>query len=83
MNILVFLGPAGSGKGTQAQYLKEQFHYAHLSTGDLLRAEVSSNSTLGQQVKMVMQSGDLVSDDIIISIIKERILNLTKHEFQI
>ncbi len=78
MNILVFLGPAGSGKGTQAQYLKEHFQYAHLSTGDLLRAEVSSNSVLGQQVKMVMQSGDLVSDDIIISIIKERILNLTK-----
>ena len=79
MNILIFLGPAGSGKGTQAQYLKEQFQFAHLSTGDLLRAEVASNSALGQKVKSVIQSGDLVSDDIIIEIIKDRVSSLIKN----
>ena len=73
MNILVFLGPAGSGKGTQAQYLKEQFQFAHISTGNLLRDEVASGSPLGQQVQSVIESGDLVSDDIILSIIREHV----------
>ena len=44
MNVLIFLGPAGSGKGTQAQFLKDSLNYEHLSTGDLLRAEIKSNS---------------------------------------
>lgn len=78
MNILIFLGPAGSGKGTQAQYLKEKFQFAHLSTGDLLRAEVKSGSELGTKVQAVIDAGDLVSDDIILSIIKENIVRLTE-----
>ena len=72
MNIIILLGPAGSGKGTQAQYLRDQFGYSHLSTGDMLRSEVSSGSELGQQVKQVIDSGNLVSDDIIISIISKK-----------
>ena len=80
MNILIFLGPAGSGKGTQAQYLKEHFDFVHLSTGDLLRQEVSSGSKLGQEVQSVIRAGDLVSDDIILSIIKEQLLTLKERK---
>ncbi|MGC6367215.1 MAG: adenylate kinase [Candidatus Marinamargulisbacteria bacterium] len=78
MNIIILLGPAGSGKGTQAQYLRDQFGYSHLSTGDMLRSEVSSGSELGQQVKQVIDSGNLVSDDIIISIISNRLNQLVE-----
>ncbi len=78
MNILIFLGPAGSGKGTQAQYLKAQFNFAHISTGDLLRAEVKSDSDLGKKVQAVMKSGNLVSDEIIIEIIKDHVTALTQ-----
>jgi len=73
VNILVFLGPAGSGKGTQAQYLQERFQFTHLSTGNLLREEVTSGSALGAQVQSVIELGDLVSDDIILSIIREHV----------
>lgn len=76
MNVLIFLGPAGSGKGTQAQFLKDKLNYDHLSTGDLLRAEIKSNSELGQQVQSVINSGNLVSDDIILNIIKKNINGL-------
>ena len=76
MNVLIFLGPAGSGKGTQAQFLKDSLNYEHLSTGDLLRAEIKSNSELGQQVQSVINSGNLVSDDIILNIIKKNITGL-------
>ena len=76
MNVLIFLGPAGSGKGTQAQFLKDQSNYEHLSTGDLLRAEIKSNSELGQQVQSVIHSGNLVSDDIILNIIQKHINDL-------
>ena len=76
MNVLIFLGPAGSGKGTQAQFLKDKLNYEHLSTGDLLRAEIKSNSDLGQQVQSVINSGNLVSDDIILTIIRKNINGL-------
>ena len=76
MNIIIFLGPAGSGKGTQAQYLRDHFNYAHLSTGDLLRAEVKSDSKLGQEVQSVIHAGNLVSDDIIIKIIRNNVAGL-------
>ena len=70
MNIIILLGPAGSVR-TQAQFLRDRFNYNHLSTGDMLRAEVASESELGLKVKSVIDSGNLVSDDIIISIIKQ------------
>ncbi|MEK9726534.1 MAG: nucleoside monophosphate kinase [Candidatus Margulisiibacteriota bacterium] len=80
MNILVFLGPAGSGKGTQAQVLKDQFNYVHLSTGDLLREEVKSGSELGQKVQSVIHAGNLVSDDIILDIIRHHLKSLVAQQ---
>ncbi len=72
MNIILF-GPPGAGKGTQADMLAEKFALAKLSTGDMLRAAVASGSPIGKELKTVMDAGKLVSDDLIISIIRERI----------
>lgn len=72
MNIILF-GPPGAGKGTQADMLAEKFSLAKLSTGDMLRAAVAGGSPIGQELKAVMDSGKLVSDALIISIIRERI----------
>lgn len=69
----MLLGPPGAGKGTQAQRLMKHFHIVQISTGDMLRAAVKENSSLGQMVKKVMDSGQLVSDDIIINLVKARI----------
>ena len=76
MKIFVFLGPAGSGKGTQAQYLSKEYGFNHLSTGDMLRKEVADNSELGKTVKSVIESGNLVTDDIILNIIEKNILSI-------
>jgi len=70
---LVLLGPPGSGKGTQAGRLKERLHVAHISTGDLLRAEVAAGSALGQQAKAVMAAGKLVSDAILLGMLETRL----------
>ena len=70
---IILLGPPGAGKGTQAQFIQERLNIPQISTGDMLRAAVSSGSELGQRVKAVMDSGALVSDDIIIELVKERI----------
>ena len=71
---LILLGPPGAGKGTQAQLISEEFGLAKLSTGDMLRAAVVSGSDIGKQVKDVMASGALVPDDIVVNLIRERIL---------
>jgi adenylate kinase len=73
MNLILF-GPPGAGKGTQADVLGKKYGFAKLSTGDMLRAAVASGSTLGSKVKDIMATGQLVSDDIMISLIRERIL---------
>lgn len=70
---LILLGPPGSGKGTQAQYIMERYEIPQISTGDMLRKTVAEKSPLGLQLKAIMDSGHLVSDDIIINLVQERI----------
>ncbi|HEY0333881.1 MAG TPA: adenylate kinase [Stenotrophomonas sp.] len=70
---LVLLGPPGSGKGTQATRLKEKLRIPHISTGDLLRAEVAAGTPLGLQAKQVMARGDLVSDEILLGMLESRL----------
>ncbi len=72
MNI-IFLGPPGAGKGTQAKLVAERFHIPHISTGDILREAVTNGSELGKKVKNIMESGELVPDDLMVDIVKERI----------
>lgn len=74
MNILLFIGPPGSGKGTQAILIHQELDIPHISTGDILRDAVKENSELGKKAKKYMDAGDLVPDDIMIGIIRERIL---------
>ena len=69
---LVLLGAPGSGKGTQAARLKEHLQVPHISTGDLLRAEVAAGSPLGLQAKEVMARGELVSDEILLGMLEDR-----------
>lgn len=70
---LVLLGAPGSGKGTQATRLKEALGVPHISTGDLLRAAVAAGTPLGVQAKAVMDRGELVSDDIVLGMLEERL----------
>ena len=70
---LLFLGPPGVGKGTQAQILASKTNLEHLSTGDLLRAEVKAGTDLGKQVEGVMARGALVSDSLVLEIVRYRL----------
>ena len=70
---LILLGAPGAGKGTQAQFIKEQFNIPQIATGDMLRAAVKSGSPMGVQLKAIMDSGGLVPDDIMINLVQERL----------
>ncbi len=70
---MILLGPPGAGKGTQASYIKEKYHIPQISTGDMLRAAVKAGTPLGIAAQKIMDEGKLVSDDLIINLVKERI----------
>lgn len=70
---VILLGPPGSGKGTQAQYVIERFEIPQISTGDMLRQSVTDSSPLGMQIKSLMDAGSLIPDNIIIELVKKRI----------
>lgn len=70
---IVFLGPPGAGKGTQAERIKAAWGIPHIGTGDMLRAAVASGSTLGKQVQEVMARGHLVSDELMASVVEKRL----------
>ena len=71
---LILLGPPGSGKGTQANLLQEKFNIPKISTGDILRSAVEDDTELGRQAKKLMDKGELVLDEVVIGLIKERIV---------
>lgn len=71
--ILIFLGPPGAGKGTQAAHIVSRYGIPQLSTGDMLRAAVAAQTPVGKKAKAIMDAGDLVSDDVVAAIVEERI----------
>ena len=70
---LIMMGPPGGGKGTQAKRVQERYHIVQLSTGDMLRAAIAAGSPIGKQAKAVMDAGKLVSDELMVAMIDERI----------
>ena len=72
---IILLGPPGVGKGTLAEYLKEAYHLAHISTGDMLREEIKKGSALGIQIKSIITSGALVSDELVTKLVEVRFSN--------
>lgn len=70
---IILLGPAGSGKGTQGEMIERHYGFPRISTGDLLRLEVEKDTELGKMVKKIMEAGELVADDIVLEIVRNRI----------
>ena len=75
MSNIIFFGPPGAGKGTQAKIISQFLNIPHLSTGDILRKKLEENDNLANQLKIIMSSGNLVSDDILNSIVSSRLIN--------
>ncbi|MBF2034120.1 MAG: adenylate kinase [Leptolyngbyaceae cyanobacterium T60_A2020_046] len=74
MTRLIFLGPPGAGKGTQAKYISDLCSVPHISTGDILRAAVADQTELGKKAEFYMNAGDLVPDELILGLIRERLM---------
>ena len=72
---VVLLGPPGAGKGSLAGLLKEQYHLAHISTGDMLREEIKKGTALGLEIKSLIAAGALVSDELVTQLVQQRLLN--------
>ena len=81
MQNIIFIAPPAAGKGTQSHLLKEIYGYEHISTGDMLREAVASESALWLEVKNIMDKGDLVSDDLMINLIKDKLTNIKGKPF--
>ena len=79
--IIILFGPPGAGKGTQAQILVERYNLKQLSTGDMLREAIKEGSDLGKEAMAIMDRGELVSDEIILSMIKEKLENAESQGF--
>ena len=79
---VIFLGPPGAGKGTQAKAVAGKFGLAHISTGDMFREQMARNTELGQEAKKFVQSGGLVPDEIVLGMVGERISQLERERRQ-
>ena len=75
---LLFLGAPGAGKGTQAELISKTYSYLHLSTGELLRKEIEMNTILGIQVKDIINRGELVSDELVLKIVRQNLVKDNK-----
>ena len=81
MKNIIFIAPPAAGKGTQSNMLKEKFGYNHISTGDMLREAINSGSEIGKEVKNIIDKGELVSDDLIIKLVKDKLTSLEGKPF--
>lgn len=80
LEVIIFLGPPGSGKGTQAEMLAEKLNFQHISVGDLLRENISNNTKLGKLANTYVDSGELVPDDLIIELVNSSIQSLQNNK---
>ncbi len=78
MKNIIFLAPPAAGKGTCSDYLKKEFDYEHISTGAILRSEISSQSSLGLEIKKIIDAGNLVDDDLMIRLIEDKLQKIEK-----
>ena len=81
MKNIIFIAPPAAGKGTQSNMLKEKFGYNHISTGNMLREAINSGSEIGKEVKNIIDKGELVSDDLIIKLVKDKLTSLKGKPF--
>ncbi len=81
MNNIIFIAPPAAGKGTVSDFLIKNYNYKHLSTGDMLRTEIASGSDFGKEINKIIQAGNLVSDDIMIRLVKEQLVSLSNQAF--
>lgn len=81
MNNVIFIAPPAAGKGTQSSLLEDKYKYIHLSTGDLLRAEIKKNTELGTRIEEIISKGELVSDEIITELLKNELGNIKNQKF--